>query len=280
MALPERLRRWVRHGSAAGREGDGWQAHAYGPGDEQYGELWLPEGRGPHAAVVVVHGGFWRRRYGCELMHPLAGALRDAGLAAWNIEYRRVGSPGGGWPGTLLDVAAAVDYLVGLRAPLDLSRVGVIGHSAGGHLAMWTAGRASLQASDPGSGPRLVPRAVVSLAGVLDLADAARRGLGGGAAVELLGATPSEAPGRYRVASPAERLPVGAPQLLVHGDRDANVPLDCSQTHRDRAVSAGDPVTLAIQPGVGHFEVIDPRHLAGRIGVQWLGEQLAAPRAG
>ena len=281
MRLAHAFRRVLRSGYARDKAPP---ALRYGPTIEQYGELWLPANPGRHPVVVVIHGGFWRRRYGCDLMRPLSAALAATGLAAWNIEYRRIGSPGGGWPGTLLDVAAAVDHLSTLqtRPPeelpadvgLDLTRVGVIGHSAGGHLATWVAGRHSLLPDDPGSAPVVRPVVAVSLAGVLDLADAAHRGLGGGAVAQLLGGTPANHPDRYRVASPAERLPVGVPQLLVHGDRDSNVPLACSVTHRDRAGAAGDQVTLAVQRGVGHFEVIDPRHPAGRVGVDWLRQRL------
>ncbi|MDQ6747196.1 MAG: alpha/beta hydrolase [Candidatus Dormibacteraeota bacterium] len=278
------LRRSLRRNpGAAGRK-----VIPYGREAEQYGELWLPHGTGPHPVAVVIHGGFWRRRYGCGLMRPLSAALAAQGVAAWNVEYRRVGSPGGGWPGTLLDVAAAVDHLRHVAAgtpdtegqTLDLARVGVIGHSAGGHLAVWAAGRRSLRHGDPGAGPEVQPVAAVSLAGVLDLADAAGRGLGGGAVPALLGGSPTGLPDRYRVASPAERLPVGVSQLLVHGDRDGIVPAECSRRFQERARAAGDDVTLSTQPRVGHFEVIDPRHPAGRAGLDWLAGRLVQVRPG
>jgi pimeloyl-ACP methyl ester carboxylesterase len=118
-------------------------AEAYGPGPDRFGELWRPAGSGPWPVVALLHGGFWRTGRTLELMRPLAADLAGRGFAAWNLEYRRVGQPGGGWPGTCEDVAAGLDHLEGLasRAPLDLDRLVVAGHSAGGHLALWSAAR-------------------------------------------------------------------------------------------------------------------------------------------
>src|SRR3954470_17369298 len=147
---------------------------AYGPDPAQFLELTLPEGEGPAPVAVVLHGGFWRAAYGVELARPLAAELAAAGWAAVAVEYRRVGA-GGGWPQTCADVAAAFDVLPDL-APgrLDLTEVVVLGHSAGGHLAAWTAGRGRLPEGAPGAGPRVRVTAAVLQAGVLDL------GLGGG----------------------------------------------------------------------------------------------------
>ena len=156
-------------------------------------------------------------------MTPLARDLAARGIAAWNIEYRRVGQEGGGWPGTLEDVAAAADAVVGLEG-VDASRVATVGHSAGGHLALWLAARHRLPEGAPGAGPRLRPLGAVSQAGVSDLVAGARAGLGGGACQALLGGEPDDVPERYAVASPAALLPLGVPQLLVHGARDDLVP--------------------------------------------------------
>ncbi|GAC1342466.1 MAG: hypothetical protein NVSMB29_14170 [Candidatus Dormibacteria bacterium] len=155
--------------------------------------------------------------------------------------------------------------------------MGVIGHSAGGHLAIWVSCRSSLRSTDPGAAPQVQPVAAVSLAGVLDLVAAAGEGLGAGAVAELLGGAREREPERDRVASPAERLPIGVAHLLVHGDRDPSVPPGYSRRHWERARAAGDEVTLAIQPGAGHFELIDPGHPAGRVGIEWLWERLVAP---
>ena len=127
-------------------------AEAYGPGTDRFGELWRPAGDGPWPVVALLHGGFWRARRTLELMRPLAADLAGRGFAAWNLEYRRVGQPGGGWPGTFQDVAAGLDHLAELagREPLDLDRLVVAGHSAGGHLALWSAARPGLPAGAPG----------------------------------------------------------------------------------------------------------------------------------
>lgn len=235
-------------------------AEAYGPGTDQFGELWRPAGDGPWPVVALLHGGFWRARRTLELMRPLAADLAGRGLAAWNLEYRRVGQPGGGWPGTFQDVAAGLDHLAALagREPLDLDRLVVAGHSAGGHLALWSAARPGLPAGAPGAGPRVVPRLAVSLAGVCDLAAGADDGLGEGAVAELLGATPAQDPARYRLASPLARLPLGVAQLLVHGDADTRVPVAQSRAYAAAAAAAGDPVELVELAGAGHMDVIDP----------------------
>jgi acetyl esterase/lipase len=232
---------------------------AYGPGPDRFGELWRPAGAGPWPVVVLLHGGFWRAGRTLELMRPLAADLAGRGFAAWNLEYRRVGQPGGGWPGTLADVAAGLDHLAGLAAlePLDLDRLVVAGHSAGGQLALWSAARPGLPAGAPGAGPRVVPRLVVSLAGVCDLRAGAADGIGEGAVTAFLGAGPDQAPGRYRVASPLSRLPLGVRQLLVHGDADARVPVVQSRAYAAAAAAAGDRVELVELVGVDHMTVID-----------------------
>jgi acetyl esterase/lipase len=195
-------------------------------------------------------------------MHGLAADLARRGIAAWNIEYRRVGNPGGGWPGTLLDVARAADYLreLATKYELDLSQVVPIGHSAGGHLALWLAGRPRIAAPSLLS-PRQQPLALagaISLAGVLDLHLAYQLHLSNDAVVELLGATPADAPERYAAASPAALLPLGIPQTLIHGTADAHVPLQVSQSYTAAARAAGDMISYLEPAGVDHFDVINP----------------------
>jgi acetyl esterase/lipase len=228
----------------------------YAPGPHRFGELTLPAGP-PRGVVVVVHGGFWRHAYDLSLGRPLAADLAAAGLAVWNVEYRRVGG-GGGWPATFDDVAAAVDALAGpvydaAGGGLPLDRVVALGHSAGGQLAAWLAARPGLPPDAPGAHPRVTLRGAVSQAGVLDLVDAAERGLGQGAVVDLLGGPPDAVPDRYALASPIARLPIGVPVLGVHGTADDRVPV--RQTERFAAAS-GDRWTRL--PGVDHFAVIDP----------------------
>jgi acetyl esterase/lipase len=239
--------------------GIGARRHHYGTGPDRWADLRLPEGPGPHPVAVLIHGGFWRMPWGADLMHALAGDLHRRGWATWNVEYRRLGAPGGGWPGTLDDAAAAVDALPAAGgAAIDTSRVVAVGHSAGGHLALWLATRGGISA-------------VAGLAAVSDLAGAALLGLGGGAAVELLGGTPEREPERYREASPLERLPLGVPQLLVHGDRDDRVPVEQSVRYAEAARCAGDAVDLAVIPGAGHADLIDPQAEAWRRAAVWLG---------
>lgn len=234
----------------------------YGTDPAQFGELTLPSEGEPRGTVVVIHGGFWRSRHDLALGRPLAATLAAAGYAAWNIEYRRVGT-GGGWPSTFDDVAAAVDLLAD-QEWLDPDRVVALGHSAGGHLAAWLAARPGLPSAVPGADPRVRLRGAVSQAGVLDLVDAARREVGRGAVDDLLGGTPDDVPDRYAHASPAERLPVGVPVVCVHGDADVNVPLRQSERYVAAAQAAGDPAELVVLPGVEHFAVIDPATEAWR----------------
>jgi acetyl esterase/lipase len=229
---------------------------AYGDDPEQVANLHLPavEG-GPWPVVVLVHGGFWRRRWDRTTTTPLARELAAHRLLVWNVEYRRVGQDGGGWPGTFLDVAAATDHLAELPEA-DLERVVAVGHSAGGHLALWLAARPRLPAGAPGRGARVRLRGAVSLAGVCDLERGAEDGLGDGAVVELLGGPPGERPDRYASASPAALLPLGVPQVLVHGGRDGIVPPAQSRDYARAAAAAGDRVELVELPEADHFDLI------------------------
>jgi pimeloyl-ACP methyl ester carboxylesterase len=208
---------------------------------------------------VVIHGGFWRARYDLRLADPLVADLVARGWAAWNLEYRRLGSQsGGGWPATFEDVASGIDLLASLDEPLDLGRVVAIGHSAGGQLALWAAAR---------DDARVPLTAAVSQAGVADLRQAARLGLSRRAAVSLLGGCPDERPDRYDVASPIERLPLGVPQLLVHGDADDAVPISIARRYAERA---GGECELVELPGCGHFEHLDPSSDAWLAVARWL----------
>lgn len=234
----------------------------YGAAPEQFGELRLPPGEGPHPVVVALHGGYYRARYGLDYMGHVCAALTAAGAATWNVEYRRLGNPGGGWPGTLLDVGQALDFLRTLaqRYALDLARVVAIGHSAGGQLALWLAGRHGIPTDSPVAEADPLPlHGAVSLAGVLDL----RRGfdlrLSDDVIRQLLGGSPAEYPDRYAATSPIELLPLGMPQVVVHGTEDEHVPYELSQRYYDAARAAGDVADLVTLPGAGHFEVVDPR---------------------
>jgi len=235
---------------------------AYGDHPDQVGNLHLPPGEGPWPAVILIHGGFWRVGWDRTLMTPLARDLAARGIAAWNVEYRRVGQEGGGWPGTLEDAAAAADALAGLDGVDAAARVAAVGHSAGGHLALWLAARHRLAVGRPGAGPRVRLCGVVAQAGVSDLARGAAGGLGDGACEALLGGTPEEVPERYAASSPAVLLPFGVPLLLVHGGLDDDVPPEQSQAFVRAARAAGDVVELVELAGADHFDVIEPGHAA------------------
>jgi acetyl esterase/lipase len=230
----------------------------YGEHPGQVANLHRPAAEGgPWPVVVLIHGGFWRDGWDRTLMTPLAHDLAAGGYLAWNIEYRRVGQEGGGWPGTLIDAAAAVDALATVP-DADLERVAAVGHSAGGHLALWLAARSRLPADAPGASPRVGVRLAVALAGVCDLARGAEEGLGDGACVALLGGAPARVPEHYAVASPATLLPLGVRQVLVHGGRDDVVPPSQSRDYAASARAAGDDVELVEVASADHFDVIDP----------------------
>jgi acetyl esterase/lipase len=235
---------------------------SYGTDKHQYGKLYLPEGTGNYPVVMLIHGGFWRNSYDLTLMRPLAHDLVKRGIAIWNIEYRRIGDPGGAWPGTLLDVALAADYLSTIASTyrLDPQRMITIGHSAGGHLACWLAARHRLPQESPlkTTDDPLVLRGAISLAGVVDLVQSEQLHLGRHAVRELLGGKPARVPERYKDASPAALLPLGIPQILVHGTSDDNVPLLVSQDYAQKARAAGDQITLIEVPDATHFDVVDP----------------------
>ncbi|MFP2925616.1 alpha/beta hydrolase family protein [Pyxidicoccus sp. 3LG] len=234
---------------------------AYGSREHQFGDLRLPAGPGPHPVVVFVHGGFWRAKYDLEHAGHLCADLARRGFATWSLEYRRVGHEGGGWPGTLQDVGLGTDFLRTLAKDwsLDLSRVVAMGHSAGGHLAMWLGARhrvpvgGPLHPEDP-----LRLRGVVSLAGVVDLERGFHQRLGDGVVESFVGGAPQDVPERYRTASPAALQPLWLPQILIHGTEDDTVPVSMSEAYCARGHELGDPVRCVILPGAGHFEVIDP----------------------
>lgn len=245
---------------------------AYGDGPQQFGGLRLPTGEAggdarPRPVVMAIHGGFWRAAFNLDYMGHLCAALREAGIATWNVEYRRVGEAGGGWPGTFRDLAQAADHLRALapRYNIDLGRVVTLGHSAGGHLALWLAARPRIPADDPLYDPApLTPRAAVALAGVVDLREAWRLDLGDGAVRELMGGAPDEYPARYGAASPAALLPLGVPQGLVHGTADDRVPYALGRDYQARAVAHGDDARLITLEGADHFTLVDPHLREGR----------------
>lgn len=234
---------------------------SYGHDPLQFGDLRLPTGRGPHPVAIVVHGGCWLARFAdLRLTAPLSAALARAGIATWNIEYRRVDNPGGGWPGTFLDVAHAVDHVrkLAIEHPLDPRRVIIIGNSAGGHLALWAAARHRL----PKTSPLFLPEPLrvlgaVNLGGMGDLRRFLREPCGTPIPM-LLGGSPDEVPARYKDASPIELLPLGVKQVLIAGARDTIVPPEHLRAYASAAEARRDDVQLIVLDTSAHFELIAP----------------------
>ena len=232
---------------------------SYGPGAQQIGELWLPDGAGPHPLVVLIHGGCWTKSVAkLSIMNAAAEDLRKRGAAVWNIEYRGVDEPGGGYPGTYQDVADALDRVGGFadEAHLDLNRVVVVGHSAGGHLALWAAARRRITSGPLASrrGPPIA--AVVDVAGLPDLAEDSSTACGAEPVEKMAG--PARLGGRYRDTSPAHMLPLHVRQLVVVGREDVTVPPAVSEAYVRLARNAGDRVDYRVLPDAGHAEEIAP----------------------
>ncbi len=223
---------------------------AYGSGEFQFGELRVPAGAGPHPVAIVIHGGYWRAPYDLKHIGHMCVALVKEGFATWNLEYRRLGNPGGGWPGTFDDVKAGAAHLAKIAKAkgIDLKRAIAMGHSAGGHLVLWLAKQNAIAL-----------RGVVALAPLSDLRRAWELKLSNNAVEELLGGSPSQVPDRYKTSSPMEMLPLGVRQEIIHGDKDDIVPVEMSRSYGDAAVMAGDHASMLEVLGAGHFDLIDPR---------------------
>jgi acetyl esterase/lipase len=240
---------------------------AYGPAPQQFGELRLPAGKPPRKqgwpVVVLVHGGCWQAEYDYVYFNRMAAALADAGMASWTLEYRRLGDAGGGWPNTFLDVAQGTDALRAIAKShgIDVRRVVSMGHSAGGHLALWLAARHKLPTTSAlHTAQPLALQGVVGLAAITDLA---QYRVGDpescNAAVDpLMGGSDAEQPLRYAQGSPRALLPLGIPQWLVQGSADAIVPAAGVQAYAQAARAAGDTVNLTLEDGLGHFDVVAP----------------------
>lgn len=253
----------------------------YGPGPQQYAELWLPKDKpGPHPVVLMIHGGCWRADLpGPELLAFQADALRKEGLAVWSITYRRLGHDGGGYPGTFQDVAAGADHLKKIAAnfKLDLNRVVTTGHSAGGHLALWLPARKNIAASSPLSSPQPIAiHGAVPVAGVGDLAYGA----------DYVGAAcgPDTIPGLVKEkergkeawsdTSPAALLPLGIPVTMVSGLYDPIVAPAHARRYQMLAGRKNDKVTLQTLDEAGHFEIISPWTPAGALVVKTIVEMV------
>jgi len=223
----------------------------YGSDQNQLVDLRLPKAKGPHPLAISLHGGYWRAKYDLEYMGHLCAALTARGIATANLEYRRVGNPGGGWPGTFADVRSAYQFLMqnAHQHEFDAGRVIVIGHSAGSQLGL------CLAAYEKGV------KAVLSLAGVVDLQRAYALHLSNNAVVKFLGGTPAEVGDHYREADPM-KLAIGAQQWLVHGAKDDTVPPEFSRDYVSAKRKSKEDVRSVEITEAGHFEVVDPRSRA------------------
>jgi acetyl esterase/lipase len=230
---------------------------AYGSDANQFVDLRMPSAKGPAALAIVIHGGYWRAKYDLGYAGHLCAALTAKGIVTANVEYRRVGNAGGGWPGTFSDIRSAYQFLFQLpnkkdsarKFEFDPRRVVVIGHSAGSQLGICLAAREA------------GVKAVISLAGVLDLQRAYALHLSNDAVVEFLGGTPAEVPDHYKEADPM-MLRVKAKQWMVHGKHDDVVPPAFSSDYVAAKLKMQEDACLAEVAGAGHFELVDPRTTA------------------
>jgi acetyl esterase/lipase len=235
---------------------------AYGPAPSQYAELFLPSGAGPFPVAVLVHGGCWTEGFGgIRQLRNMAGALVKRGIAVWNVEYRRVDEAGGGYPGMYEDMHAALDTLAaqGKAQPLDLERVVAVGHSAGGQLVQWIAGRARIPASSPLHRPAMLPvRAVVSLGGLADLRREREliKTSCGRDTPELAGLPSAARPDVYADTNAAELIPNGSHTILVTGELDTISPPRVAHDYAARARAAGDNAEVVILPGASHYDEV------------------------
>jgi acetyl esterase/lipase len=237
----------------------------YGADSSQFGDLRVPIGAGLHPVVILIHGGCFKAAYATlRDLAPMADALKAQGIATWNVEYRRLGQPGSGWPGTYQDVGRAVDHVRSLAASysLDLTRVVIVGHSAGGHLALWAAARARVPAASALFTANPLPvRGVVDLAGIADMtADVARYdALCGDPVIEsMLGGTPAEVPSHYAEASAMALVPFRVPQVVIIGEHEEYFPRPEAEAYVLASSRSGDAARLIVVPRVGHFEIASP----------------------
>lgn len=231
----------------------------YGHGPLQFGELRIPEGAGPHPVAIFIHGGCWLRQYDIAHTGKITTALAENGIATWSLEYRRVGDDGGGWPGTFTDIGEGVDHLRHIAGDydLDVDRVITMGHSAGGHLAIWSASRNRIPADSPiGADDPFAVDGALALTPAPDLENLHRQQVCGHVIDGLMGGSPDEQPERYRWASPMQNGP-DVPQTIIVGKYDADW-APSGRRYFDAANKRGDNVRLIEAAESGHFDIIDP----------------------
>jgi acetyl esterase/lipase len=232
----------------------------YGDSALQFGDLRVPPGSGPHPVAVFIHGGCWLAEYDIGHSSKLTAALARSGIATWSLEYRRVGDDGGGWPGTFQDVGRGTDHLrsIAREHHLDLDRVIVMGHSAGGHLALWAAARSRLPAEAPfASTDPLAVRGVLALAPAPDLEFLHEQQVCGHVIDKLMSGSPAQVPDRYSWGSPMQLAPDGVRQVLIIGKYD-NAWAPSGLRYFEAAKMRGDDVRKIEATESGHFEMIDP----------------------
>lgn len=233
---------------------------AYGKDEFQFGELRLPKTAGPHPVAIVIHGGCWMSQYGLGYMGHVSAALAEAGIATWNIEYRRVGNAGGGWPGSFEDAARAAEYLreIAGKYSLDLNRVTAVGHSAGGHLALLLAARQRFPKNSPLYSANPLPlRGIVSLAGITDLrktGTACDREV-----IQFAGGEAQQKAAIYDQASPIQLLPIGVTQKIIQGGADNIIPMAMATEYVEAAKKKNDAVELIALKDADHFQLVDPK---------------------
>ena len=233
---------------------------AYGDGPLQFADLRLPDGSGPHAVMILIHGGCWLSKYDITYFGKLADALAQSGIATWTVEYRRVGDEGGSWPGTFQDIATAADHLLSVAKEysLDTRRIIASGHSAGGHLALWLAARQQFEKNALfRSSYQLRLKGVLALAPAPDLTMLHKNGVCNNVIDKLMGGSPEEFPDRYAIGSVTELVPLGLPQVVLIGSYDFAW-REAGHRYYQQALAANDDVRLIEAPESGHFEMIDP----------------------
>ena len=259
----------------------------YGRDASQFGDLWLPQTKA-HALcplVVFYHGGWWKSRYDLKYASHLCAALKRDGIAVWSLEYRRVGATGGGWPMTFEDAAAGFDFIETLSRtyPLDVAKVITMGHSAGGHLAFWVAGRHHVRGQTtavesslalPVRSPTIPLIGSIGLAGAIDLR--LTIDLAGWLTFahdkqevyNLMGGGPLELPDRYRLGNPGDLLPLNVPQILIQGSEDDQIPPELPMRWIEMSRRAGDAASYVMLDGADHFDLVDPQSKAWPVVLQ------------
>lgn len=239
----------------------------YGPDENQFADLRLPETKGPFPVAIIVHGGCYLAKYDLSYMNQLAEAVTRLGFATWNLEYRRVGNPGGGWPGTFLDVADGSDHLREIAEDylLDLSKVIVVGHSSGGQLGIWLSGRNKIKPdSDIYRPDPLVVQTSVALAPVADIGRRYKQGNCDNSANKLMGGSPKAQTDRYRQVSPIEMLPIDTRQIVVLGEQDTQERKEETKEYIDRGKEVGNEIDFEWLKNSDHFTLINDGEAAGQ----------------